>query len=164
MNVHGPESGLVLFHRGDLAIAHVDDTISHPSDVGVVRDDCGGGAQFPIDGLNCLEDNDASLPIQRSGWLIAQEQRRPLRNGSSDGDTLLPAAGELRRKMIHAIAQTDQFERFLGLHRVARDLRNGSDVLLRGQTGDEIVKLKNEPNLVAAVPCQFLVVGSSEIE
>ena len=43
------------------AVAHMNDAVGHAGDVGVVRDDGGGGTERAIDGVNGFEHADAGF-------------------------------------------------------------------------------------------------------
>ena len=64
-----------------------------------------------------LEHADAGLAVERAGRLVAQQNVGPLGDGAGDGDALLLATRHLRRKMVHALAETDEIQRRLRAHR-----------------------------------------------
>ncbi len=113
--------------------------------------------------LDRFENNDAGLDVERAGRLIAKENVRPLRDGACNRDALLLTTRHLRREMIHAIAQPNKRERFFRLHRMRRDLGDERDVLARGQTRDQIVELKDEPDMLTAVTGKRGVVKRGQI-
>lgn len=53
--------------------------------------------------------------------------------------------------MVHATGQIDEVERLLGAHRPFRDFRHQLDVLEGGQARDQIIELKDEPDMFAPV-------------
>ena len=53
-------------------------------------------------------------------------------------------------EVVHAGGEADQFERFLGGHRIARDAGDEGDVFAGGEAGNEVVKLEHEADAVAA--------------
>ena len=61
------------------------------------------------------------------------------------------------------VAEADQLQRFLRLHRIARDLGDERDVLARRQARDEIVELEDEADVLAAVTGQRGVVDGGQI-
>ena len=110
----------------------------------------GQRADLAVHLLDRLEHGDAGLHVERARRLVAKQHLRPLRDRPRDGHALLLAAGHLRREMVAAIAQLHEGERFLRVHRVARDVGDQRDVLLRGEARDEIVELEDEADRVAA--------------
>ncbi len=114
-----------------------------------MRDDSGRCAERTIDLVDDFEDLDAGLEVERTGGLVAKQDLRLLGDGACDRDALLLAAGELRRKVIHSLAQTDQVESFPGVERVPRDLGDQCNVLAGREARHEVVELENEPDVIA---------------
>jgi hypothetical protein len=54
----------------------------------------------------------AQLQIERSEWLVQQEDTRPVHQGSGQGHALLLSTGELPRIPLLHTAQADQVECF----------------------------------------------------
>ena len=123
----------------------------HVLDGGVVGDECGGGAQLPVDLRQRFQHADAGLAVERAGRLVAQQDVGALGDGARDGHALLLATRHLRGEVIHALAEPDQIQRVFGGHRIARDLRHEVDVLARGERRDEVVELEDEADVVAPV-------------
>ena len=98
----------------------------------------------------------AGLVVERAGGLVAQQHLGPLGDGAGDGDALLLAAGELRRKVVEALAEADQLaappRARIG---AARDLGDQRDVLARGQARDQVVELEDEADVLAPVAGQL---------
>src|SRR5690606_28865285 len=72
-------------------------------------------------------------------------------------NALLLTAGELRREMVHTVAETDDVERGLGRHAIVRDLRHDRDVLTRRKAGDEVVELEDEADVMTPVLGEVLL-------
>ncbi len=155
---------LVVVDVGDVTVAHVDDAVGHAGDIGVVGDDGGGGAEFAIDAIDGFEDEDAGFGVKSAGRLVAEQDAGALGDGAGNGDTLLLAAGELGREMVHAGGEADEVEGFFGLHGGLRDFGNGGDVFEGGEAGDEVVELEDETDVETAVLGELGVVGGGEIE
>ena len=68
-----------------------------------------------------------------------------------DGHALLLAAGELRREILHPLAQAHLLEHLLRRQRLLADLRRQLDVLERRQVLHEVVKLEHKAHHAAAV-------------
>ncbi len=112
----------------------------------------GRGAEIAIDVGDDRQDDLAGLVIERTGRLVAQEHFGTLGDGTSDGDPLLLPAGELGRKMIHALGKTHAPKRLLRGHGVSSQLGDERHVLARGQTRNEVVELEHEADVLASKP------------
>jgi hypothetical protein len=66
--------------------------------------------------------------------------------------------------VIHAVSQSYKFQRLSRHHRITRDFRDGGDVLGRGETRNQIVKLKDEADVLTAILSELFVIGFREIE
>ena len=132
----------------DAAVGHGDHAVGHVGDGGVVGDDDADGAELAVDALDRLQHHDAGGDVERAGGLVAEQHVRPLGDGAGDGHALLLAAGELRREVVHAVAEADQRQRLLGRHRVVGDLGDQGDVLARGEAGDQVVELEDEADVM----------------
>jgi hypothetical protein len=75
----------------------------------------------------------------------------------------LLASGQLRGKMVEPMVEADHGERLLGRHRAFDDVGDERDVFARGQAGNEVVELKDEADVRAAVLGQFGLGGGGEI-
>ena len=74
---------------GDQTVAQVHDPVGHEGNVRIMRDDGRGGAQFPVHALERLEHGDPGLGIERARRLVAEQDRRVLRDRPRYGDPLL---------------------------------------------------------------------------
>ena len=108
-------------------------------------------------------DFDAGLGIEVAGGLVGQDDGGAVDQGAGDGHALALAAGELIGLVIHALAQADVGQRFLG----AVDALGGGGavvdqrqlhVVQRGGAGQQIEGLKDEADLLVADAGQFVVV------
>ena len=85
---------------------------------------------------------------------------------AGDRDALLLAAGELGRTMAEALAQADGVDERVEPRRVGvapGDRERQQDVLLRGEDGQQVEGLEDEPDLVAAQLGQAGVVEPGEL-
>ena len=88
-------------------------------------------------------DRFGHLPVEVSGRLITQQQRRLANQGTGQGRPLFFSTGKLARKMVQAVAQTYRFEQLpgaggetLSLCGVTRVHQRGrQDILDNGQLG-----------------------------
>ncbi len=65
--------------------------------------------------------------------------------------------------MIEAIAEADQSQRVVRQHRRLRDLGHQRDVLARGEARNQVVELKHEADMLAAIAGQFRLAGPGEL-
>lgn len=73
------------------------------------------------------------------------------------------AQARISALIIVAISETHAVESLGGGHGVVGDLRDQRHILECGQTGDQIVELKNKPDMFAAIPGQLTIVRSGQI-
>jgi hypothetical protein len=135
----------------ELTVRHGEHTVGHFGQDGVVGDYDGEGAELAIDALDRFEDEHASFDIEGAGGLVAEQDFGTLRDGASNGDALLFAAGKLRGEMVRAGGEADQIERFIRTHGVARHFGNEADIFAGSEARDEVVKLENEADHIAAI-------------
>ena len=93
--------------------------------------------------------------VERAGGLVGEDHARAADQGAGDGDALLLAAGELRRAVAAAIVETHAGEG-------PRGPRSGpgggpascgsGDVLLGGQRAEQVERLEDEADALAAQP------------
>jgi hypothetical protein len=102
-----PHPGPARLHRDihNTSVSEANDTVRHSGDCGVVRDDDRRGPELAVHAFERFEDDHARRDVECAGWLVAKQYGRLLRNGARDGDALLLAAGELRRKVIETLAE-----------------------------------------------------------
>jgi len=134
----------------NLPAPHVDDAIGHGGDASVVGDDGGGGAEFLVDLLEGFEHEFASAEVEGSGGFVAEEDFGAFGDRPGNSDPLLFAAGELGGKVVKAIAQTNNVQRFFGAEGAAGDFGDEGDVFASGEAGDEVVELEDEADGLAA--------------
>src|SRR5207247_8310545 len=97
----------------ELALVEVAHDVRPLDRVRIVRHHHDGLLEFLVQPLEQREHLFGGLAIEVTGRLVRHEDRRVGRDGARDGDTLLLAAGELPRKVVHAVLQADQRERRL---------------------------------------------------
>ena len=93
----------------------------------------------------------ARFAVQRASRFVAEQQRRVFAQRSGNGYTLLLAAGELGREVVHSLSQPNLLQHFTRIKRAFADLLRQFDVLQRRQVRHQIVELKDETHVVAAV-------------
>src|SRR5690606_35943155 len=145
-----------LPHGVETLLAHVpvrerDHAVRDIRNRRVVRDQERRRVHRLVDVLERLEHPYARRAVERAGRLVAEQDRRTLRDRARDRDALLLAARELRREMIEAVLEPDERERLLWRNRIVRDLGDERDVLPRGEARHEVVELENEADVPAPI-------------
>ena len=117
-----------------------------------------------VDARERLEHDDAGGDVERAGRLVAEQHRRPLGDRARDGDALLLAAGELRRKVIEPVAAgSTSASASSGGIGASDDLGDQRDVLARRQAGNQVVELEDEADVPAAVGGERRLVGVGQV-
>jgi hypothetical protein len=93
---------------------------------------------------------------------VRSSKRRRTADRASNGNPLLLTAGHLRWEVIHPVAETDQCKSLFGRHRLTGYFGNQRNVLASGETRDEIIELEDEPDGVAPVLRERLLVCPGE--
>src|SRR5205823_3536314 len=104
--------------------------------------------------------------VEIASGLVGEEDARRVREGARDRDPLLLATGELRRKMMHPVAESDPSQQLAGANvrtRIAAQLEWNLYVLERGERRDQLKALENEPNFLATKPSTRIFVHGGEI-
>ena len=146
---------LVYIDREYLSRPQIDDAIGNLCERTIVCNDHNGFVEllFQID--QQLQDTLSGTRVERAGWFITQQQLWILGNRPGNRYALLFTSGQLRRKVIHAVSQSHQFQYFVDIQRLAADFGRDEDIFARGKVGDEVVELKNETHFFAAIGGQF---------
>ncbi len=132
--------------------------IRHLPDGFIVCHHDNGVAVLLIDFLNELQNLLAGFVIQCAGRFVAQQKVRVLNNGTADRHPLLLAAGELIRKLVSVIPESQGVQQLINIQRTLREVRSHLNVLLHVQVGDQVVHLKNIPQVSAPVHRQCLFI------
>ena len=98
-----------------------------------------------------LENEFSRHVVERARRLVAQKQLRIFGKGARNGDALLLAPRKLRGKVVHAFRKAHFGKDRLGIERVLADLHGDLHVFERRQVGHQIVELKDEPDVGAAI-------------
>ena len=113
-----------------------------------------------------VHDLRARLAVEVAGWFVGKQQIGLGGEGSGDGDTLLFAAGELRRVMRQAVAETDRLEAGAGAVEgvaAARKFERHGDVFERRHGRHQVKGLEDDADLVAAEQGESILVQSSQV-
>jgi hypothetical protein len=157
-------SALIPLGSRDPTVGKEQNPIRNVLDAGIVSDHKGSGPELAVDGKQRLDDADARPGIQGTGRLIAQKHFRLLGNGAGDGHTLLLAARELRREMVHSGLVPDQRERVLRTHRPLGYLRHQGHVFSGCKARDQVVELEHEAHVAPAVGREPAVVEAGQLQ
>ena len=123
-----------------------------------------------LETVDCLsqerEDLLAGLGVERSCRLVGEDDLGPGDQGAGDRDALLLAAREFSRSVLDACRKADApgnlDQPVLG-DRPFGESKRERDVLLDGQGRDEVERLENEADALAAQPAQRVFVEAREI-
>ena len=137
------------------AILDVENAIGEFEEPRVVGHDQDSPAVVLGDAAENAHDRLAVGAIERSGRLIGEDCRRFGNNRAGNRDALLFAAAQIARKRRGLMPEANAFEdlaRFgLGAAAlVAADVERQPHVLLGGQRREQMKRLKNEPDVLAA--------------
>ena len=141
----------------DQAVLDADGTLGVAGHTGVVRDQHDGDAVLGGQRLEQFEHFAAGARVEVAGRLVGEEQRRAVDEAASDGHALLLAAGQLRRVVVHAVAQADALQQGLGplAGLAAGQVRRGvgqrhHDVVEGAGPAEQVEALKDEADLFVA--------------
>ena len=88
----------------DPAIHQRQHAIHAGGDVGIVRDQQHGRAAFLTDLPQGIQHQLARLGVEVAGRFVGEDQRRVVRQRTGNRDTLLLAARQLGRTVVHPVA------------------------------------------------------------
>jgi len=136
-------------------IVHLRNGIGVMEDTRVVRDDDHGTVGMHGVPGEQFHHGFARRMVQRSGRLVAKNQSRLMHERSREGDALLLPAGKFAGQRVQALfhAESNQ-QRFGSVHGFATSHARGEQwyggVFRRRQRGQQIVLLKNKPEVLSA--------------
>jgi acyl-CoA thioesterase-1 len=131
-----------------------------------VGDEDEGGAGGGVEVEEHVDDGAAGFVVEVAGGFVGEEDFRAVHEGAGQGDALLLAAGKLVRVVVDAIGKADAGEVLAGLLlRVAdaAEFERHEDVFQRGERGEELEALENEPGGGVAQGGEGVFVESVEI-
>ena len=154
----------VQFNLLDLAALHMDNTVRHRAECQVVRDNDHRHVVLAAGFLQQLQDQLASVVVQRARRLVAEQQLRIFRQRAGDCHTLLLATGKLRREIVLARRQTNLVQHRRWIRRILADLRlefeTRTDVTVPEYI--EMIRLKTSVLLSAALKIGAVLGDASE--
>ena len=110
------------------------------------------GVGLPVERLEQLDDAAAGVAVEISRRLVGEEDARRVRERAGDRHALLFAAGQLHGEVVQAVAEPDamqQLARAVGRAGLAAQLERYLHVLERGERGNQLEALKDEPDFFA---------------
>lgn len=112
-----------------------------------------GGAMLAVEGEQQVGDGLAGGLVEVAGWLVGKQQLRAMDEGTRQRHTLLLAAGQLVRVVLHAFAKTDLGQHSAGAFArvgLALQLQRQHDVVQRRQRRQQVEALEYEADRAAA--------------
>src|SRR5664280_2484186 len=155
-----PRSERVLLTAiGHQPILHVVDTVKALDHSAIVRDADHGAATLSSNPTKKSHDALAALGVQSSCWLVGEDDLRCVGERAGDRNALLLAAGESFRQVPLTFADAQIIEQLLrDAHgpgpRDSSGLQRHQHVFSRGQEQDEIVRLKDEAEMLPTEPAK----------
>jgi hypothetical protein len=122
--------------------------------------------RFPVERLEQLDDVGARVAVEIARRLVGEENPRLIGERPRDGDALLLAARELRRKVIETIAQphpAQQLARAIARAAFSAELQRHLHVFERRECGDQLKALEHEADFLAAQLRALVFVHRREI-
>ena len=152
--IAGAAMGFVGLEVRDLAVDHLHVAMRAARQLRIVRDHDDGGAHL-VDALQQVHDLARHQRIEVARGFVGEHQLGVAGNRARDRHTLLLAAGQLRRHMIHARGQADDLQRVgdalvtFGIFHAAVAQRH-IDVVVDIEVGHQIEALEDEADLLIA--------------
>ena len=113
------------------------------------------------------EHGAAGAGVERAGRLVGEDHVGLADERAGDRHALLLAARQLRRAVAGAVAEADALERVAhgrAGQPPAGEPRRQRDVLLGGQRAEQVERLEDEPDPLAAQPRERLLAEPGELE
>src|SRR5271155_842664 len=128
----------------NLAITHVQHTMSVSSSFGIVSDHDDGLAEVLIELAEKAQDSFRTFGIEVAGRFVGQDDLRFANDGASERHTLLFAAGKLGGLVLQAAAQAEEIGDDLEAMRIesiSADVLGLRDVVVGVEGGEQIKPL-----------------------
>ena len=138
-----------------------DDAVDQRLQPDIVADHDDGASLIMGQDTQGIGDQGTTLPIERRGGLVGQDDGRVVRERARDGDTLALATTELCRKEVGARRHAEAVEQpagsILGGGTVpAQEVERDGDVFPGLEGREEIIRLEHEADRLDPDPPQFL--------
>ena len=107
---------------------------------------------FCVQPVEDIHDHPACRGVEGAGRFVSEDNRRIIRHCPRNRNSLLLASRELVRTVIHPVLHTDELQKELGAlfalrRRHARVQKRNFHVLPRAHSGNQVIGLKNKPDL-----------------
>ena len=146
--------GYNLLH---LPVAKPDNSVSQGGNSSIVGNDHNRRMVIAAETGQQFENLLPGPAVQSSGRLVTEQKRRIFAEGPCNGNSLLFAAGKLRRKVIHPLRQPDIRYHLNRVQRIGAYLSCQLHVLQRCKVVHQVIKLKNKSHIKAPVICKLPV-------
>ena len=151
VKLHCAELLAVYLIRADRAVAQADNAVGHALYGVVMRNKDNGVAVFFVHALDEVEYLLGGLVVKRARRLVAQQDVGVFDYRPADGGALLLAAGKLRGHLVPVLPQAERFEDILRRQGLVGKIRADLDVFLDRQVRDEVIRLENIAQVLAAI-------------
>jgi len=150
---------------GEVAVDEFDAAVGLLGDVGVVGDHENGMAGA-VEFAEQADDDFFVGLVEIAGGLVGKDKLRLIDERAGDSDALLLTAGELRRQMREAMAETDALESIPGLILVgdAVEILRKHHVFESVEVRNEVELLEDEADLFGAVANEFVFTEIGEVD
>src|SRR5215469_5231832 len=142
---------------GDPPVGEEDNPVGVAGGRRVVGDHDDGLAELAHAAAEQVQDLRAGAGVEVAGGLVGEDDFRPADQGTRDGHPLLLPAGQLRRAVLQSRAQAHRFHDRVEPGPVGgapRDVQREGDVVRRGESGQQVIGLEDEADVIAAQPGQ----------
>ena len=121
-----------------------------------------------IEFLEHLEHDLGIFGVEIAGWLVRQDDRGPVDDSTRQGDSLLFAAGQFERLVMHLVLEFEKFQHLFAILRVAAavagvDLFREFQIAFGSERREQIEPLENKSDLAASDVCPLGVRNQCEI-
>ena len=156
--------------RRQLAVAEFEDAVHFAGEVGGVGDDDEGDVLLAVEVEEEGGEGVGVVAVEGAGGFVGEEKFGAVDERADDGDALAFAAGELAGAVVEAVGETDVGEERLGASTggaaaagVGIGEGGDEDVFQHGALGQEMVRLKDEADLLVADARELEVVEAPEV-
>jgi hypothetical protein len=146
-----------VIDAGDDAVVHVGDGVGEVEDAVVVADDEDGAVRVDGGGGEEFHDTVTGFVVEGGGGFVADDETGLVDEGSGEGDALLLTSGETGWGLVETVAETELVEDGGGLFEGVAAFHGGGeerdgDIFCDGESGDEVVLLEDEADVLAPEP------------
>lgn len=153
----------IVLERFDSSVVDRKDYIAHLRDLRIVRCDDDGRMIERIEFFDEDEDVLGTFVVECARRLVADEKLGPLDDGSADRRSLRLTAGDLIGKFVRVLGESQIDDEFLDLERILGEESADFDILAHIEVADQIVKLKDEAEMIASIRLEFFLLHCGKI-